>query len=973
MVFIFIAKSTYDNDFALDEQLLDGGIGTYNWKRLSVEFTAPPEANSARVFTKLEGTGTAWFDDIHIVCLSEVELNATIKPIQTMTLKAEGGKSTWHKDSYGDIRVPIKIINFGNKPLKNLPVYVDMEQMLSRLHDRISESAFIQLVDKRSEKQHLRLKNALFFDGHISASTVKTAYAYFDAGESQSTNTAQSDYMDWVNDKRNLIKNPNIEQGETHWNRLLSDTLPENVIQDLFTEELTGDGSFWIQVPLQKKTEEIGWNQEISIKPGTTYMFSSMVKCALVTSGSVSIKIKFQTTDGKTLTESANSNTIRGTTDWKIISGFFKAPDEASVAHLQLALDTPGSVWYDGVMMMEVIEGIVSTLVFDQRKAEEVDEFTAWPVNPIVKVFYEDLPPEQINPARISAARNETEPLQLALRSPRAYHQLRAEIIPPKNPEGQQLDQVSLSVVGYVPINYPTNYYRTEAPSWHLKYPTGDIGSDGWTGFWPDPLLPIDTFDLPANTTQPIWIEVTIPEGAASGDYTGQIILYQKDVPVKEIPWTVHVWNFSIPNEPQFGATYDFRFPDHLRDPGPDLFRNDLNKNEFRDMYWSFMAKHKINGGEILPPPVFQYANGKVHADFTEYDKAASIYFDELKLPFVYAPSDFFYLFDWSKPPGIKFNEPPYPGEYPYENADRGELRPEYKQAFQAVLSSYWEHMKEKGWADKILLYIADEPYQDENTPVDIGAQMKALSSMIHEVDEDIPIYTSTWWYHPEWADYIDVWGLTAFGVAWGKQPVPPEDLRHVVSSGDRLWFTTDGQMCIETPYLAVERLLPLYAYKYGAEAYEFWGVNWFTFNPYEFGWQSYIFQSQAPGEAFWIRYPNGDGYIIYPGKPIGHDGLVASIRLKQVREGVTDYAYLTILDQLIQKAHADGQNVEAAREALNQALEIAELPHDEFNSDPIEVQIFNGRYSTRLLKNPDRVLNVREEIAVQIENLTEK
>ena len=131
---------------------------------------------------------------------------------------------------------------------------------------------------------------------------------------------------------------------------------------------------------------------------------------------------------------------------------------------------------------------------------------------------------------------------------------------------------------------------------------------------------------------------------------------------------------------------------------------------------------------------------------------------------------------------------------------------------------------------------------------------------------------------------------------------VTAEDMQQITRSGGRIWYTTDGNFCTETPYLALERLLPWFGYKYGAEAYEFWGVNWLTYNPYKYGWHSYIFESQAPGEESWKRYPNGDGYVIYPGKPIGEDGLIGSIRLKQVREGAEDYEYLTLLGNLIEK-----------------------------------------------------------------------
>ena len=68
---------------------------------------------------------------------------------------------------------------------------------------------------------------------------------------------------------------------------------------------------------------------------------------------------------------------------------------------------------------------------------------------------------------------------------------MRIEVTQPVNSGGQKLDKVSVNIVGYVPIDYPSNYYEKKVPYWHLKFPTEPIGSDGWSGFWPDPLLPL--------------------------------------------------------------------------------------------------------------------------------------------------------------------------------------------------------------------------------------------------------------------------------------------------------------------------------------------------------------------------------------------------------------------------------------------------------------------------------------------------
>ena len=77
---------------------------------------------------------------------------------------------------------------------------------------------------------------------------------------------------------------------------------------------------------------------------------------------------------------------------------------------------------------------------------------------------------------------------------------------------------------------------------------------------------------------------------------------------------------------------------------------------------------------------------------------------------------------------------------------------------------------------------------------------MKALCGMIHEVDPAIPIYSSTWHHQPEWDGCVTVWGFGHFGV------VPVEKQRQIRRDGATLWWTTYGQMCIDTS--RAERIL---------------------------------------------------------------------------------------------------------------------------------------------------------------------
>ena len=48
---------------------------------------------------------------------------------------------------------------------------------------------------------------------------------------------------------------------------------------------------------------------------------------------------------------------------------------------------------------------------------------------------------------------------------------------------------------------------------------------------------------------------------------------------------------------------------------------------------------------------------------------------------------------------------------------------------------------------------------------------------------------------------------------------------------------------------------------------------------------------------AFRNRY-NGEGYLLYPGSDVGIPGPVTSLRIKALRDGLEDYAYLLLLSQ---------------------------------------------------------------------------
>jgi hypothetical protein len=953
---------------------LSAGGGSYDWKQVQAEFTAPAAADVASLGTVLRGTGTAWFDDVELVCLERPrhDVTARVSPPERLKLSDVGDSAPWpsHGDAAEfDYRLPIRVLNVSDRALAGGLIGVDLSGALARL-DRSVDSGDLRVMGGLKRVESYRLGRLLLFAGQVESRSRRTFYVYLRRGNSRpqsaepivrqyAANPAlpggqsqeamraapTDDYRRLLKSPDNRIKNADFTAGAKlpeHWSGGTEGSRIRGVKMGLAAPGLFGPRCLRMTVPESAKPQWIGWRQDVPVQAGKWYLLAAWLKCRDL-HGSLQLHFHCHDARGQLCRERPMGGVgsgLSGTTDWTLLQGMFQMPAETATFQLHLTMQAQGTAWHDGVVLTEVLPAHLGPM--EARAAKGLAGPTLWPVNAIVKVFPDSAPPAQPVAARITAAGNDREPLQLALRSPRALAKVQVCVEPPQSAEGKRLSDISVGVVGYVPVDHPSDYYNTQSPAWVRKSPSGPGRSDGWAGWWPDPILPRDTLELPAQTTTAVWITVAVGKDAAAGDYRGKVRLVAAGATVAETPFDVHVWNFALPDEMHVKAIFD------CRQHGPQWAVPGKTFEQGRRNFWKFMAQRRTCPDRIEPPPILRYQNGRVFADFTAFDEAADFYFNTLKLPHSYTPA-MFYAFGWGYPPGTMFGEKPYEGKFPYEGVDRRILRPQFKRAYQACLKAFWEHIQAKGWQRKFVLYISDEPF-DAQEPV--RRQMQALCEMIHEVNPAIPIYSSTWHHQPAWDGYVTVWGFGHFGI------VPAEKLEKIRRDGATLWWTTDGQMCIDTPYCAIERLLPHYCFKYGAEAYEFWGVDWLTYNPYERGSHRYIPQSDQPGHSYYVRYPNGDGYLVYPGAPIGHAGAVTSIRLEQAREGCEDYEYLYLLRETIARARKAGRDVSAADKALADAQQLVTMPSA------------GGLQSTRILPDPDAALRVKESVAWAIESL---
>jgi len=317
---------------------------------------------------------------------------------------------------------------------------------------------------------------------------------------------------------------------------------------------------------------------------------------------------------------------------------------------------------------------------------------------------------------------------------------------------------------------------------------------------------------------------------------------------------------------------------------------------------------------------------GEVQIDFTEFDVAASYAFDTLHVSTMFSPQAF-YALGWAYAPrdflGLKA------------------FTPEWDKAFRSAYGQYVAHLREKGWLRNVVFYLSDEPHTDQPNVAD---NLQQFSAVVRSVAPDVPVYSSTWTYMPSLVGAVTRWGVGIQGT------FPVDEMQKRQAAGDTFWFTTDGTQCIDTPYNGSERLLAWFCFKYGILGHEFWGSDWYTYDPWKFGWHQFIQQADTNGQVpYWIRYPDGDGYVVYPGKDVGSDTPIPCIRLAAVRDGEYDYEYLTLLRSRIQAARAAGKPTEKAEQTLAMAESLVSMPNA------------GGLKTTKLMPNPTKILKLRE------------
>ncbi|MGQ9789417.1 MAG: glycoside hydrolase domain-containing protein [Armatimonadota bacterium] len=905
------------------------GEGTYDWRQVEVRFVVPPGGQTARVGTVLYGEGEAWYDDVSLEPERDAELSVRwqVLPPERVLLRYplarhDAWNSTWL------VRASVLVRNFSRDTVGRV-VTVSLPRaihMVRRLVGDVRMPMRVQVVDPQNGRTMpaVWIGEMLCFEARLQPLTEHRFDVYFSREQAGEENLRA--YQQLLHSSSNLAREGDFEPRERAlkmWSSGGETTGAGGFMAEVVSPGRFGKNAVRLHVPPERQQDWLGWRQlNVPVQPSARYLYAAWVKTQGVADGTVDIHGHFKAVDNsfaKGAQFFSSERRLSGDNDWTLCYTEIVTPADAHHVELHLTMNAHGTVWHDGVLFLPTEQGIVRKVEANPARLPG-EPFSVWQVNPLVKVFPDDPPRPMAKEIVFEAARNEWEPVQLALWSQQPLNAVRVEVTPLKHQSGAVLSAPIIYRVMTVPIDVPTNYYVSRLPQYCRHVPRGAPSCDGWAGEWPDPLRQGDTFALTERRTQALWIEWHIPDHVPAGEYHGSIRIRGKTV--IEIPIRATVWDFTLPRKSHLRIVYDLR-----SGPGWDVTGGE-NSTVLKQWY-RLMAEHRVNPDTVIPAPDFRYEYGRVVMDVSRFEPMARYAFDELGFNHCYTPW-IFYALGWAYPLSPKFGLQP--------------RTPEYEKALREAYAQLVDYFTRNGWRDRLVYYLSDEPHLGNPQVVE---DLRYFIGVVKPVAPDVPIFSSTWGHSPSLDGYLTMWGSGQFGV------FPVQRMRERRSAGDRLLFTTDGQQALDTPYLATERLLPLYCFVYDVEGYEFWGFSWWTNNPWRMGWHQYILQSDQGQDFYWIRYPNGDGYLAYPAD--GGVAPVPSIRLKAVREGAEDYEYYLLWKQAVERAQQLGMDVSSAQALRQQMESLVPIPNA------------GGLRSTQILPDPETIYQLRRGIARQI------
>lgn len=472
-----------------------------------------------------------------------------------------------------------------------------------------------------------------------------------------------------------------------------------------------------------------------------------------------------------------------------------------------------------------------------------------WVTSPLTNVFRDTpKPPTPSQEIELFSARNETECAQVVLKSS-SSQKVWLEATPLLHEDGKSsipAQNISLDFVGYIHVD--KNSTAT---------PPEELARQAPADF-PDPLLEDWETNLSPEENQPFLVKVFIPRNAKPGLYSGKIFIVTEEGNIS-IPLRLKVFPATLPDRLPIFVTNWFN---------TRAIATFHNIPEWSEDFWKILrlyAKEMRRGHQnvVLTPlsliNIWREEDGKLTFDFSEFDRWVELFlaegFERLELSHLGGRT----TGEWECP---TFTLPP-------RSAIDRATGQTIEVPLEEFLPQLQRHLQEKGWLDRTLMHIGDEPIM-----VNV-ASWREQSTFAHRYAPKLKRIDAIHVPATELAGYLEVFvPQLNYLVEW------LDTYKEIQRKGLELWFYTawvpQGKFLnrlLDYP-LIKSRLLPWCGFLYGVTGWLHWGLNFWTSELKDMGF--------APG----------DNWILYPGK----FGPRSSLRWEAMRDGFEDFALLSML-----------------------------------------------------------------------------
>ncbi|MBC7328333.1 DUF4091 domain-containing protein [bacterium] len=474
-----------------------------------------------------------------------------------------------------------------------------------------------------------------------------------------------------------------------------------------------------------------------------------------------------------------------------------------------------------------------------------------WVASPLDNIFRDTPKPVDVSKRiKLYSARNERECSQVVLLSSTSLKGVWLEPSPLVSEDGKSViseGNISLNFVGYIYVE--KNSTAT---------PVEELARQAPADF-PDPLLEDWQIDLAPNQNQPFLISVFVPKNAKPGIYKGEVFVVSNEGYLS-IPIELEVFPVTLPDELPIFVTNWFN---------TSAIARFHNLTEWSEDFWKMLrlyAREMRRGHQnvVLTPlsliKIWREENGSFTFDFSDFDRWVQLFFDEgfkrIELSHLGGRT----TGDWECPTFTLS---------PRTATDRlsGE---QVEVGLDVFLPALQKHLEEKGWRDKTLMHIADEPIM-----VNV-ASWREQSAFAHRYAPLLKRIDAIHVPAPEVDGYLEVLvPQLNYLVEW------LEGYKEAQRKGYELWFYTawvpQGKFLnrlLDYPVIK-SRLLPWCGFLYGVTGWLHWGLNFWT-----------------DKELRDMGFAPGDNWILYPGK----FGPRSSLRWEAMRDGFEDFALLSML-----------------------------------------------------------------------------